>query len=130
MYAGKITLIGTEAGVGVRNAGSIVGGTTGAAAGQVHIDANGKLTNTGVLGSNGSNARTDGVAIRTHGQGIHNSGTISSAGDLQLQQAGDLHNSGTIHARRELQAQTAQLHNTGDITAARLDMDAQNLRNR
>ena len=130
MYAGKITLIGTEAGVGVRNAGSIVGGTTGAAAGQVHIDANGKLTNTGVLGSNGSNARTDGVAIHTHGQGIHNSGTISSAGDLQLQQAGDLHNSGTIHARRELQAQTAQLHNTGDITAARLDMDAQNLRNR
>lgn len=44
MYAGKITLIGTEAGVGVRNAGSI-----GAGAGGLVVTAEGRLENTGTL---------------------------------------------------------------------------------
>lgn len=42
MYAGKITLIGTEAGVGVRNAG-----TLGASAGNITITNDGYLQNTG-----------------------------------------------------------------------------------
>jgi filamentous hemagglutinin len=44
MYARKITLIGTEAGLGVRNAGSI-----GAGAGGLVVTAQGRLENTGTL---------------------------------------------------------------------------------
>nr|WP_242631022.1 filamentous hemagglutinin N-terminal domain-containing protein [Variovorax paradoxus] len=44
MYAGKITLIGTEAGLGVRNAGSI-----GASTGSLVVTAAGRLENTGTL---------------------------------------------------------------------------------
>ncbi|MCR8961061.1 hemagglutinin repeat-containing protein [Variovorax sp. S2] len=44
MYAGKITLIGTEAGLGVRNAGSI-----GASNGNLIVTAAGRLENTGTL---------------------------------------------------------------------------------
>ncbi|MDR6891045.1 MULTISPECIES: two-partner secretion domain-containing protein, partial [Variovorax] len=44
MYAGKITLIGTEAGLGVRNAGSI-----GASNGNLVVTAAGRLENTGTL---------------------------------------------------------------------------------
>ncbi|MDO4796129.1 MAG: filamentous hemagglutinin N-terminal domain-containing protein, partial [Brachymonas sp.] len=125
MYAGKITLIGTEAGVGVRNAGSIAA-TAGAGAGQVHIDTNGLLTNTGVIGT----ATANQVQIHTHGQGLHNSGTIASQGVVQLQNAGHLRNSGVINARRELQITADQLDNLGGtLTAARLDVAAQGLNN-
>ena len=44
MYAGKITLIGTEAGLGVRNAGGI-----GASTGSLVVTAAGRLENTGTL---------------------------------------------------------------------------------
>ncbi|WP_242630900.1 filamentous hemagglutinin N-terminal domain-containing protein [Variovorax paradoxus] len=44
MYAGKITLIGTEAGLGVRNAGSI-----GASNGNLIVTSAGRLENTGTL---------------------------------------------------------------------------------
>jgi filamentous hemagglutinin len=46
MYAGKIILVGTEAGVGVRNAGQI-----GASAGDIVVTANGRLENTGSITS-------------------------------------------------------------------------------
>jgi len=46
MYANKIVLVGTEAGVGVRNAGTI-----GAAAGEVRISAAGHIENTGKIQS-------------------------------------------------------------------------------
>jgi filamentous hemagglutinin len=44
MYAGKITLVGSEAGLGVRNAGNI-----GASAGSLIVTAAGRLENTGTL---------------------------------------------------------------------------------
>ncbi|MBK9447770.1 MAG: hypothetical protein IPO00_17710 [Betaproteobacteria bacterium] len=46
MYAGKIVLVGTEAGVGVRNAGHL-----GASAGEVVVTVDGRLTNTGETSS-------------------------------------------------------------------------------
>ena len=125
MYAGKITLIGTEAGVGVRNAGSIAA-TAGAGAGQVRIDANGMLTNTGAIGT----ATANDVHIHTHAQGLNNSGTIASQNVVRLQDTGALSNSGVINARQELLVAADQLDNHGGtLTAARLEIAAKGLGN-
>jgi len=51
MYAGKIHLIGTEAGVGVKNAGSI-----GASAGEVRITVDGQVLNSGSITSTDTTA--------------------------------------------------------------------------
>lgn len=64
MYAGKITLVGTEAGVGVRNAGQI-----GASAGDVTVTADGRLENSGRITASGN------VHADTNG-GVTNAGTV------------------------------------------------------
>jgi len=81
MYAGKIRLVGTERGVGVRNAGQI-----GASAGSVTISADGRIENSGqVRGS-------EDVAIG--GGDISNSGTLVAGNNLTVQGA-NVSNSGT-----------------------------------
>jgi filamentous hemagglutinin len=74
MYAGKIHLIGTEAGVGVRNAGNM-----GASVGEISIDVNGNLTNT-----NATNTATIASTTQTNinAQDIVNTGGTLSAGQL------------------------------------------------
>ena len=64
MYANKITLIGTEAGVGVRNAGSI-----GAAAGELVVTSEGRLENTGSI------AATQALTLTAQG-GVGTSGSV------------------------------------------------------
>ncbi len=64
MYANKISLIGTEAGLGVRNAGSI-----GASAGNLVVTASGRLENTGTL-------EGQSVQLASTGSDIVNQGTI------------------------------------------------------
>ncbi|SCX73130.1 hemagglutinin repeat-containing protein [Variovorax sp. EL159] len=64
MYAGKITLIGTEAGLGVRNAGSI-----GASNGNLIVTSAGRLENTGTL-------EGQSVQLTSTGSDIINRGTI------------------------------------------------------
>jgi len=66
MYANKITLLGTEQGVGVRNAGVI-----GAQAGELTVTVDGRLENTGKLQAQ-TNTRID-----TNG-GVANAGLISA----------------------------------------------------
>ncbi|MCG6578112.1 filamentous hemagglutinin N-terminal domain-containing protein [Pseudomonas sp. AF32] len=83
MYAGKIMLVGTESGVGVRNAGQI-----GAMAGEVVISADGKLQNQGAISS--------ATATRINATQVDNSGTLYAKGDLNLRSAADIDNSGTI----------------------------------
>ena len=114
MYAGKIMLVGTEGGVGVRNAGKI-----GASAGEVVISADGKLLNSGSISS------AQATRVTTTG-GVDNSGTVYAKGDLHLNSTGDLHNSGTLasQANVELKATgaTATLTSTkGSALAAGLD---------
>ncbi|MFZ3119486.1 MAG: filamentous hemagglutinin N-terminal domain-containing protein [Variovorax sp.] len=72
MYAGKITLVGTEAGVGVRNAGHI-----GAGAGGLVVTAAGRLENTGTL---------EGAKVElTSASDIDNGGgTIRQAGTREI----------------------------------------------
>lgn len=100
MYANKIVLVGTESGVGVRNAGEI-----GAQAGELVVNVDGRLENTGAVQSK-SDARVDATG------GVANAGTLSAAGELSLRTDADFDNSG------------------GTLNARRLAVDAQSLRNR
>lgn len=90
MYAGKISLIGTESGVGVRNAGVI-----GATAGDVVVRTDGWLTNSGSI-----QASANGGSTRLSSAGdIHTSGTIYAAGDASLSARGDISISGLVGAQ-------------------------------
>ena len=80
MYAGKIFLIGTEDGLGVRNAG-----TLGAQAGDLVVTAEGRLENRGTLQARG-NTRID-----AHSD-VQNRGVISASRALHVQTAGTLDN--------------------------------------
>ena len=119
MYAGKITLIGTEKGVGVNNAGQIA-----ASAGNVTIDANGMLSNSGTINSNGAENATQIKSTQ-----LANTGSISSQGNTQIQTA-NLTNSGTIAAGREAKLTATDLNNsTGTINGQRIDITANSLNN-
>ncbi|AHG86216.1 Large exoprotein involved in heme utilizationor adhesion [Bibersteinia trehalosi USDA-ARS-USMARC-190] len=88
MYSGKIHLIGTEQGVGVRNAGHI-----GASAETLTIDNQGRIVNRGTF-----NAQKQ-VQL-TAQNGIDNQGKIENKqGDIQLNSKADIQNSGSIVAR-------------------------------
>ncbi|NDC10074.1 MAG: filamentous hemagglutinin N-terminal domain-containing protein, partial [Oxalobacteraceae bacterium] len=86
MYAGKIWLVGTEAGVGVRHAGMLGGG-----ANDLRITAAGRLEVTGVIDS------TERLDINA-AHGLTNRGTVRAAGDASLQTAGELDNTGGVIA--------------------------------
>jgi len=118
MYAGKIHMIGTEAGLGVRNAGSI-----GASVGEVHIDANGMLTNT----STGRMTSAGNTQVTTT-NGISNQGTIYAQGNTMLTTSGDLTNTGMIAALGDttLAANGANSHidnSASSVVAAGLNAD-------
>ena len=87
MYAGKIHLIGTEQGLGVRSAGTI--GSTG---GDLVLQNNGWLTTTGTLQA------TANLQITTQGN-ITNSGTLYASNDQILNATGSVTNSGVIAAQ-------------------------------
>ncbi|MED5596360.1 two-partner secretion domain-containing protein [Janthinobacterium sp. P210006] len=105
MYAGKITLIGTEAGLGVRNAGVLA-----ATAGNLVLQSNGWLSNSGNIQSAGSGSQT---SIAVTGD-VANSGTVYAGGDSQVQAQGNIANSGVIGAQNNV-----EVHATG--AAARID---------
>lgn len=119
MYAGKIFLVGTEAGLGVRNAGSI-----NAAENQLTLNANGDLVNTGNIIAN-----KDQIAIQAHN--VVNSGNISSTKSKIQVDAADIQNSGLIATSDELKlnAQVKINNDTGVMNAGRIDLSAQNLSN-
>lgn len=134
MYANKITLIGTEAGVGVRNAGSL-----GAAAGELVVTTEGRLENLGSIaaskamalkaqggvGNSGSLYGEAAVSVQAGGP-IDNSGTVYAAGALDLTTPGALANSGTISAGAGLRLAAASLVNSKLISSgARADITVQ-----
>lgn len=118
MYAGKIFLVGTEAGLGVRNAGSI-----NATENQLTLNANGDLVNSGNIIANKGQ-------LDVQANKIANSGNISSAAAKVTVQSQNLSNSGLISSGDELHlSQSAALQNTGLINAARVAIDADSLVN-
>ncbi|MBP6563706.1 MAG: filamentous hemagglutinin N-terminal domain-containing protein, partial [Neisseriaceae bacterium] len=91
MYAGKITLVSTDQGRGIQHQGQLF-----ANAGGVSLSADGQLINSGVINSNGAG---DDVTIRA--ESVHNSGTVSSQRDQQIQTKG-LTNTGLLASAQEL----------------------------
>lgn len=89
MYSQKIVLVGTERGVGVRNAGAI-----GAHVGQVVVTADGRLENSGTI-----QAKAD-TQIQAN-DGLANTGVISAGRELSIDSVKDIDNrQGTLNARR------------------------------
>ncbi|MFL9608665.1 hemagglutinin repeat-containing protein [Methylobacillus sp. Pita2] len=115
MYAGKIHLIGTEAGLGVRNAGHI-----GASVGEVVVTADGHITNSGTLA-----AHTN-IDITTN-HSLQNAGTINANAGLSLNaenidNAGEIASSGTTLFSQDAIINRGTIDgNTTHITADRLD---------
>ncbi|MEG1857029.1 MAG: ShlA/HecA/FhaA protein, partial [Acinetobacter sp.] len=113
-----IFLVGTENGLGVRNAGSI-----NATAGQLTLSANGDLMNTGNIIANKDQ-------VQINAQNVQNSGNISSATSQVTLQSQNLDNSGLISSADELYLkQSGQTKNAGKINAARIALEANQLIN-
>ncbi|GKX53107.1 two-partner secretion domain-containing protein [Budvicia aquatica] len=108
MYANSIRLVGTENGVGVRNAG-----TMGAQAGSVVVTADGRIVNSGTISS------AQNLHITTQ-QSLTNSGTVYGKNDVQLSAQGDIANLGTgqVGANGHLNITTqGSLTNQGTLAA-------------
>ncbi|EHO8938693.1 hemagglutinin repeat-containing protein [Salmonella enterica] len=112
MYAGKIRMIGTETGVGVRNAGNI-----GAQAGSVVVTADGRIENSGKISSGGD------TQLASKG-GVSNSGSLFAAGGADVSTDGEVQNSGSVAARNNVRIQAASLNSgTGSTLAAGVQQD-------
>ncbi|KAF3997986.1 hemagglutinin repeat-containing protein [Glaciimonas immobilis] len=105
MYANKIHLIGTEAGVGVASMGTLA-----AQAGDISIDSRGKVT------LNGNTHASGHIGIRSDDD-VTNSGTIYAQQQLRLNSAGQVRNTGTLAAQQDLTIRAAQLDSSGSLAA-------------
>ncbi|AOP42287.2 hemagglutinin repeat-containing protein [Edwardsiella piscicida] len=112
MYSDKIKLVGTEHGVGVRNAGII-----GAQVGELSLSADGQLQNSGIL-----TAAADVKVTLT--DSFTNAGTVSAGRDIQLKTAGDMDNRKQLVAGRHITSDSRALSNaSGAVMAAGVDHD-------
>ncbi|MEW9302482.1 two-partner secretion domain-containing protein [Pectobacterium atrosepticum] len=111
MYAGKIQLIGTEQGVGVRNAGAI-----GAQAGSVTISADGRIENSGSI-----NASQD---VQLAGRELDNSGKIYAQRDVGVSTQQQTANRGVLAAQRDATVKAANITNQkGAVLGAGINSD-------
>ncbi|MCL6109234.1 hypothetical protein M5087_11125, partial [Neisseria meningitidis] len=128
MYANKITLISTAEQAGIRNQGQLF-----ASSGNVAIDANGRLVNSGTMAA--ANAKdTDNTAehkVNIRSQGVENSGTAVSQQGTQIHSQ-SIQNTGTLLSSGEiLSHNSGSLKNetSGTIEVARLAIDTDTLNN-
>ena len=84
MYAGKIRLVGTEAGVGVNSAGTIA-----SQSGDVMLSSQGKVTLSGTTSANGN------VAIASAGD-VSNTGSVYATQNTAISGQGQVSNGGTV----------------------------------
>ncbi|WP_019556299.1 two-partner secretion domain-containing protein [Thiomicrorhabdus arctica] len=141
MYAGKITLVGTEDGVGVRSIGNIA-----ASAGDIIVTADGRIENLGNVSSqsnirinstndianSGSMEAQKNVDFIAEGR-VENLGNISSNSSVKMNSTNDIANSGSIEAQNNIDfTAKGDITNQGFITsgqstklttAGRLDND-------
>lgn len=141
MYANSIHLIGTENGVGVRNAGTI-----GTQAGSVVVTADGRIVNSGTISSaqdirlssqqdlsnSGTIYAKNDVEIGTQGQIINTaSGKVGSGRDMTIHSSDKLNNQGSLYASGKALIKSQQsLNNSGSIGATdTINLSASNIDN-
>ena len=124
MYAGKISLISTEQGVGINNAGQVF-----ASAGNIKISANGELQNSGsVVAQHKEDASQATLDIQA--KALNNSGSLSSLAKQSIQ-TNNLNNIGLIATSAELNIRnTEKMSNEGELSAGRIDIDTAELKNK
>jgi filamentous haemagglutinin family N-terminal domain len=112
MYAGKIRLLGTEKGVGVRNAGNI-----GAEAGAVTLSADGRIENSGNI-----TAQQD-IRLTTN-ENLTSSGTVYAGGNAAVTAAGALHHDGFLAGAGSVKVEADHVTGTSrSVLAAGLNAD-------
>jgi filamentous hemagglutinin len=105
MYAQKIMLVGTEAGVGVRTLGTI-----SASAGDITIDSHGKISLNGQTNAKGA------LQLRSDDD-ISNTGTLYGQQAVTIASNGQVTNSGTLAALRDLAINAKSIHSSGVLGA-------------
>lgn len=111
MYAGKIRLVATEQGVGVSNKG-----TLGSQAGDITINANGDIVNSGTV-----NAGQD---LLLGGKNVDNSGTLFAQRDQSTTASDEVTNTGLIAAKGNTRVRSASIRNSkGAAIAAGMKTD-------
>ncbi|MFQ1018926.1 filamentous hemagglutinin N-terminal domain-containing protein [Gilliamella sp. CG13] len=109
MYAGKIKMIGTETGVGVRNNGILM-----ANAGTLNLSVDGKILNN--VGGN-LKATKD---ILLNSQQIENHGTIAAQKNVSLMAKTEVKNYGTVEAKEDINLKASKLvANEGKLSAGK-----------
>ncbi|WP_240159191.1 MULTISPECIES: hemagglutinin repeat-containing protein [unclassified Burkholderia] len=105
MYSNRIFLVGTEGGVGVRNAGTIAADAMG-----LTLTTDGRLVQAGKVNSLGN------VAISAAG-GVENSGTTYGQQSVSLNTGADVVNTGTLAAQHNVSVNAGTLNSTGTLGA-------------
>ncbi|WP_227791675.1 hemagglutinin repeat-containing protein [Burkholderia sp. BE17] len=105
MYSNRILLVGTEGGVGVRNAGTIAADAAGLT-----------LTTAGRLVLSGKTTATGNIDATAAG-GIENSGTTYSQQSVSMNTGADLTNTGTLAAQHNVGVNAGSLNSSGAIGA-------------
>ncbi|VVE46145.1 hemagglutinin repeat-containing protein [Pandoraea soli] len=125
MYAGKIRLIGTEAGVGVNvdghitaNQGSLVLNSAGQLriGGRLHAREDLRAAAAGDLSIRGETVADGALALRS-ARDLVSSGTLRGARDVTLDAGGTWRHSGTLSAGRHLVADAATVASSGAMAA-------------
>jgi filamentous hemagglutinin family protein len=140
MYGnGAVRLIGTEAGVGVRNNGavsSVTGDITMSANGDVSIGAPASVNAGGNATINGANVTNAGALLAAGGLGVRadkalvNSGSVSAAG-LTLTGQESLDSTGTVVAASAASLQGNRMTlSGGSVKAERIDLNGNAVTNR
>jgi filamentous hemagglutinin len=106
IYANRIALVATEAGIGVANRGVLA-----AQEGDLRLTAEGRLILTGKTYANGD------LALAS-GEGIDNGGTTSGARGVSVDTRGDVYNSGVLGAQGDLKVAARNLVSTGTLAQA------------
>ena len=101
MYAGKITLLSTDRDASVRNQGQLF-----ASAGNVAVNAEGKLANTGTIAATGENH-----AVSLRARNVRNSGTIASQDAVDIRSRGLDNRNGSVTAAGVLSVDSRNIDN-------------------